>query len=410
MAEQVSDYTSQYDRQVRDLAHTWTQARDNLQHFQPPEHLKTAYQSLQNHLQQINPLEKLARTTWGLDQLQKSVQAILTTLERIWQGLGNRLRQGRGFLDYLVDNQAAGLRFYLVQTIDALVDRSFKPAIRHVSQSLPLFRDVMPLLRTVQASLQKLKDLPNRVENLGGKIIALKERLQSFNLNFLIEPLKRVQEGTILTIVKQADPTPFLIVPLMAVYNQIMSMLDRLDPLKLFMAAQGTITLAGPATTTSLDLPAGTELFATTPSGDRIWFTTLKNETLPAGSEIEVPIRAMVAHRSSDLVRVKDVTWGFAEPDLQAQLQANHHQPILSLTTLVREELLGWLTVLDPMTLIAEPLNEQYEQLLELFDELGITTLLDGLFQKIESLDQEIQTGLDQLGTAFVGLIAAIPL
>jgi hypothetical protein len=120
----------------------------------------------------------------------------------------------------------------------------------------------------------------------------------------------------------------------------------------------------------------------------------------------------MVAHRSSDLVEVEGVTWRFAksESDLQDQLQAKHHQPILSLTTLVREQLLGWLTVLDPMTLIAKPLNEQYEQLLELFDELGIATLLDGLFQKIESLDQEIQTGLDQLGGAFVGLIAAIPL
>jgi hypothetical protein len=411
MVQQVSQYTSRYNQQMSDLAHTWIQAWDNLQNFQPPEDLKTTYQTLQSHLQRINPLEKLASTTWALDQLQKTAEAMLTSLTTIWKGLGDRLKKGRNFLDYLLSNQAAGLQLYLMQTIDALVDRSLKPAIRHVSQSLPLFREVMPLMRTVQESLKKLTSLPELIANLGQKIISLKETLGSFNLNFLIPPLRRAKE-TILPELKTFDPRPRLVVPLTEVYQKILLMLQKLDPLQLFTTAQGTLTLSGPATTTSLLLPAGTELCATTPAGDSIWFTTLKNETLPAGGEIEVPIRAMVAHRSSDLVEVEGVTWRFAksESDLQDQLQAKHHQPILSLTTLVREQLLGWLTVLDPMTLIAKPLNEQYEQLLELFDELGIATLLDGLFQKIESLDQEIQTGLDQLGGAFVGLIAAIPL
>ncbi|MFK8184563.1 MAG: hypothetical protein AB8B99_14410 [Phormidesmis sp.] len=122
---------------------------------------------------------------------------------------------------------------------------------------------------------------------------------------------------------------------------------------------------------------------------------------------LEVPIRALVTGRSSDIVGIEGVSWQVANTP---GLEASHTQPLLSLVTLVQEELLGILSVFDPIALIADPLNEQYDKIVQLFDELGIGRLFDTFFQKIEAIDQEISSGLARVGDDFVGLVAAMPL
>ena len=72
--------------------------------------------------------------------------------------------------------------------------------------------------------------------------------------------------------------------------------------------------------------------------------------------------------------------------------------------------LLAKLERLHPVKLIAEPLNQQFQTIVELIQNLGITTLFDALFEKLERLNGEIESGLDRMGGAFNGLVAAMPL
>lgn len=405
MVSDVKHYATQYGEQMSYMVRTWKQACDCLEEFQPPSDLQSEYAALKNHLKSLNPLVRLASTTWLIDQMHKSAMAILTTLQQIWQGLGDRLKQSRRFLDYLLDEEANGLKVYLNQTIDALVDRSRKGVIRNFSQSLPQFKGVVQSIQKLQGSLQVFEHIPQFIQTLGDAIIGIKNKMRSFNFDFLIEPLERTRDE-ILPSLEALNPEPNLIVPLTKAYNKVLKMLQQLNPLKLFATAQGTISLAA-ASAIPITLAAGTQLAAKTPLGDEVWFETLREQTVPVGEQVDVPIRAMIADRSSDLVSVDEVTWRLAD---QPELEATQTQPILSLITLVQEELLGLLQVLDPVQLIAKPLDEQYERIVELFDELEIATLLDAFFKKIESLDQDINAGLEEIGGAFGGLLSAMPL
>jgi hypothetical protein len=402
----VNDYATQYGDQMSLLVSTWTQACEHLEGFEPPSELKSAYDALKIRLQSLNPFVRLANMTWLIDRMNKTATAILTTLEQIWQNLGDRLKQGRRFLEYLLDEQANGLKLYLNQTIDALINQSLKAAIRNISQSLPQFKGVIQSIRKLQETFQRVEQIPQLIQTLGASVIEIKDTLRSLNFNFLSEPLQRARDE-ILPKLEALNPEAILIVPLTQVYNQVLTMLKQLNPMLLFATVRGTITLTAASATAPIILAAGTELAATTPLGDEVWFKTLREETVPVDGQVEVPIQAMIADRSSNLVGVDGVTWRIPS---QTELQATHTQPILSLITLVQEELLGLLQVLDPMQLIAEPLNDQYARMVELFDELGLATLLDAFLKKIEGLDQDMKAGLDQLGGALGGLISAMPL
>jgi hypothetical protein len=403
---EVTQFAARYSQEMSRWVQLWQGSCDRIKQFTPSSALRPHFDALVQQLQRLNPIALLASLTQVISRLSDSATALLETLTTLWQSLHNRLQRGKATIDSLLDQTGDGLKSYLQAALDALVDVALKPLIAKLNQPLRQFKSIMPWVKKLQAALPVFDLIPQSIQTIGDAIVGVKNKIRGLNFNFLLAPLARVK-AEIEKPLSALNPEPILIVPFTQIYNKVLKMLQNLNPVQLFATPRGTLTLKAEAATAPIILPLGTQLAATTPLGHEVWFETLLETTIPAGGQIEVPIRAMVSGRASDIVGIADVTWRVAE---HTELQAMHQQPILSLITLVQEEMLGILQVFDPVKLIAEPLNEQYAKIMQLFDELGLATLLDALFQKIESLDRDIQTGLGKVGIAFNSLVAAMPL
>ncbi len=408
LVSDVDVYTTQYDREMKQLADTWKQACQYLQTLNPiSDELRSQYAALLIHLQSLNPIERLITPTQLMAQLKKTAAAIFNTLKQTWQGLEKRFQQNCQSIYGLLDQGAKGFRDYLHQVIDALINQSLKGLIRKVDRMLAQLKGVAQPIQDLRQSSPIFISILEQVRSLVGALDPVKRRIQSFDFGFLSQSLQQVKQ-TITDPLKQLDPQILLVAPLTKIYDQAIKMLQGLDPKRLFTTSRGKLSLRLKETipgTEPLTLPQETTLIATT-SGKQVWFTTLEEKTIPPGESVEISILAVLEGQRSELLAVEGVTWqAVGQPDLQV----SQSQPILSLVTLVQQEVLGLLQQLDPVKLIAQPLNDQYAKLVQQFNQLGLTTLFDAFFKKLEGLDQEIQVGLDQLIQALSGLIAAMP-
>lgn len=405
MVADVINYTAEYSEQMSVLVKNWKIQRDRLEGFTPAPEIASEFNALQRRLQSLNPISLLATATKLIDQLADTANGIFESIKQIWQKLGDRLNQQRQYLDQLVNNEAQGLKTYLNQVINSLVDGVLKKVTQSLDKPLIQMKGVLQSIRKLQGALKTFDLIPQSIQKIGNAIIAVKDKIRAFNFNFLAEPLGRVI-NEIQKPLEALNPEPILIVPLTQVYNKVLKMLQNLNPVNIFATARGTITFKAESSNAPITISLGTQLAAKTPLGEEIWYETLLEGTIGISEQIDIPIQAIVPGRASDIVAVTGVTWRVVD---HPELQATHSQEILSLTTLVQEQLLGMLTVFNPVKLIAEPLNEQYQKIVQLFDDLGIAKLFDTFFQKIESIDQEIAAGLDRLGGAFGGLLSAMP-
>ena len=66
--------------------------------------------------------------------------------------------------------------------------------------------------------------------------------------------------------------------------------------------------------------------------------------------------------------------------------------------------------LLDPVKLVAEPLNEAFKKILKVLDSIGINKIFDVLLKKFGSLEQELKQGLDRSAAALSAVLAAMPL
>lgn len=406
MAAEINQFTTGYGEQMSALALAWQTQRDRLQSFTPPAELAPQYNALKEQLNTLNPITLLAAATQSIDRLNDAAKGLLNTLETTWKGLGDRLQQGQTFLNALTSAEASDLKAYVNQAIDALVESTLNPLIQIVNKPLMQMKGVIQSIRQLQGSLAAIDVIPESVRTLKGAIDTVIGKIRAFNFNFLREPLSRVKQQVEQPL-ELLNPEPMLIMPLTQIYNKVLKMLENLNPVHLFATPRTKDITIKSAASGFILLSLGTQLEATTPLGEKVWFETLVEQDIPANGEVQVSVRALVAGRSSDIVAVEGVTW---QVENQPELQVIQSQPILSLVTLVKEKLLGILKVFDPVELIAQPLNEQFQKIVALIQDLGITKLFDAFFEKLDCLDGEIKAGLGRLGGSFGGLVAAFPL
>ncbi|MDV3349044.1 hypothetical protein QGP82_10110 [Leptothoe sp. LEGE 181152] len=411
----VADYEKTYLAEITQLAQGWQQQTRRLNGAnQIPAELQARYSQLQTQLQTLNPVTLLAIPTSLIDQFNQKLISILDTLERLWQRLTQRLDQGLSAIDNLVSNGVAGLKTYLNQAIDGLVAGPIDAITQQLEQPLAHISSAIQSILGLQEHLAVFNQIPDGLARIGQAMVGIKDKVQAFNLDFLAEPLQRVKEEVVKPLAA-LNPETALIAPLQKLYNKVRRSLERLAPAQLLATARGsiTVTLAAPAAN-AIAIPSGTPLVATTPMGD-IWFETLEDKVFEPGvAALEMPVQSLVLGRAGDVIIPEDVSWQVNQaenlPKELTMADLKQTAPILSLTTLVREVLLGKLTLFHPVELIAKPLNEQYQKIIQLKDELGIETLFDALFEKLYALSEEIETGVDKLGVSFNGLLAAMPL
>jgi hypothetical protein len=306
------------------------------------------------------------------------------------------------------------LKAYLLKAVDALIAGPMQ-VIRQFTQPLERLQAMLPSILDLQRVVTVVDQIPTAIERIGQALITVKDEIQSFNLSFLTEPLNRVLAEVVKPL-EAINPEPVLVVPLTDLFNRVLRLLERLSPVNLLAGSRGQVTLQlATAPKIAIALPAGTPLVATTPVGE-VWFETAQAaELTPSVLTVDVPVRALIPGEGGDIVTDEGVTWKLAGAELAAISVTRPAAPrlvdrILSLTTLVQQVLLAKLAKLHPVTLIADPLNQQFQKIVELIQNLGLTQLFDALFEKLERLNGEIETGLDRLGGAFGGLVAAMPL
>lgn len=413
-----------YTQSLTAHALTWQNQLESLSKFAPLPAIKASYEKLMIRLRQLDPTRALSIVTRQVDRLVKLAKRAITIVESLWTKLKSRLAQAMVFLDDLTTNGADGLKNYLLQAVDALTVGPVEAIVNWASpldRLKPLVAKILDLQRVVKV----VEQVPNAIENVGNQIIDLKDQVQGFNLSFLTKPLNRVRDEVIKPLAA-LNPKTALVIPVTQLYSRVMRLLQRMSPAKLLATARGKITLTAPADlATSLTIPAGSSILAKTPIGD-IWFeSTTVAELSTQTPTVEIAMQALIAGESSDIVTDKDVTWQLSAPDFSAVAVSRTAavpttvpitpsdsvaNRVLSLVTLVKKVLLAKLEKLHPITLIAQPLDAQFQNVVALVKSLGLAELFDAFFEKLAQLSEEIETGLDKVGGAIGGVLAAMPL
>ena len=68
------------------------------------------------------------------------------------------------------------------------------------------------------------------------------------------------------------------------------------------------------------------------------------------------------------------------------------------------------LKALHPQETIAKPLDNEYQKIRELQEQLNLDKIFDALIGKLDTIEQELDDGLKQTATAFNQLLQALPL
>jgi hypothetical protein len=351
----------------------------------------------------------LGALTERVDAIKTGAILLVEHLRGIWQTLTSHLTPNRQHLDNLLANNADTLKNYLRQVLDSLMDNSVKKTVQGLGQPLANLKGAIQSILGLQDYLDVFNRIPESMERIGKVIIGVKDKLVGFNLNFLTDALQGVMDEVVKPL-EALNPKTMLIAPVETIYTNILKTLKRINPAQLIASARGTVTLTPETGSGEIILPRGIGLIAKTPIGE-IYFETVAEVRSTGNTPINLSVQAVIPGRSSDVVVVNGVTWRVeAGTTTLPTLSVTHTEPILSLTTLTREVILQKLEVLNPVKLIATPLNEQYQKIKKLKDELGLDKIFDVLFKTLDSINQELKEGLDRLVVALSGLLAAIQL
>ncbi len=373
--------------------------------------------ALKQQLQALNPIKRLAGLTNLLDRIGQMLNTIQTTLSQTWQTLAGRLDQGGARLDVLLSDRPDALKAYLRQALDAFAAGPLKRVIALLDQPLAALKRAVDAFLGLQKHLDTLKTIPEAMERIGGSIGEVKTAVMDFNLSFLTDALQDLM-GTVVTPLEALDPAAFL-QELDAIFRRTMETLRSLNPADIIASARGSVLLARGAGADAIFIPFGTRLSAETPVGQK-HFKTIQAVTLEEGQpSVIVQVQALSPGPGGDIVVGKEgaaggakatVTWQVDMPvPALASLVVSHDEPILSLSTFVNNVVEEKLNALHPDKIIAEPLNKEYEKIVQLKDDLGFERLLDALFDKFASIEQELKEGLERSAGAFGGVLAAIP-
>ena len=123
----------------------------------------------------------------------------------------------------------------------------------------------------------------------------------------------------------------------------------------------------------------------------------MQAQTPDRGGEIVVPGPAA------------EVAWELLTVASTVTLEPAHTAPILGLYTMCYDLILAKLEALHPDTLIAEPLNAQFEEVRRIIDSLGLDRLFDVLFSKFGHLETELFAGLNRSAVALGEVLRAVP-
>jgi len=424
IATHLATTEKNYSQQLADLAEQWQQQLTRLTAFTPLPAVSEDYQRLLTRLKALNPISALATTTSQLDKLVDISARSLNHLQTLWSTLSDRLNQSLDFVENLTTKGAAGLKAYLLDAVDALAAGPIED-IATWAAPLEQIKPILPKLLSLQRVLDPLKQILNAIQTIGNAIDGLQNNIQDINPDFLITPLNRVRDELIQPL-EALNPKVTLVLPIAQLLKRVMRQLKRLSPVNLLATARGNVTLSLPSPLREEKvIPAGTLMRAATPIGD-IWFETVAAVTFsptvnpPTVNRLRVPIQALVAGTGSDIVSDEGVSWYMADPDLADPGLADivvsrspaekFSERILSLTTLVNEVLFAKLDMLHPQTLIADPLNEQFKKVVDVLESLGLRQLFDALFDALNRLNTEVEEGIDTMGEALSGVVAAMPL
>jgi len=398
-----------YLTEMTALAEQWQAANTHLNQLSPSHKLTADYNTLKQRLQSLNPISILAAPTNVIKQIETTLDTISQTLNQTWQQLIQRLKQDGKYIETLLSDREDALKGYLNQVIDSFVNGSVKEILPLLSAPIAGLKRAISTVSGLQKHLDVLPNIPETMERIGNTIIDAKNAIASFNFNFLTDELQGLMD-TVIQPLKALNPQTFLD-ELSTLYQGVLKTLRNLNPVDIIASARGTVTLKRKTTTGTLTIPKGTRLIATTPGGEKP-FATLAEITLVDGANaIDVPVQALISGRGGEVVavEVEKVIWRVETETLKV-LTVTYNEPILSLTTLSHDVIFKKLEAFHPEKIVKEALNEPYQKLVKLKNELGIDKIFEALLKALDKIDQELEEGLKQLAIALKGLLAAMPL
>jgi hypothetical protein len=194
-----------------------------------------------------------------------------------------------------------------------------------------------------------------------------------------------------------------------------MSAVSNLNPVNIIASARGVVTLNREQAEEALLVPVGARLVAQTPVGE-MHYQVIQGATLAAGvASVDILVQAISQGRGGEVIApgaTGEVEWRMNVPEgsILAALKPGHTEPLLSLYTMFHDIIIGKLQALHPEKLLVEPLNEPYQRVLQIKEELGLDRPFKLLFTKFDQLEEELFDGLDRSAAAFGSLLSAIPL
>jgi phage-related protein len=399
--------------QITALADEWRAAYDHVKQIAANAADSAAFNELLAKLEALNPIKLLAAPTSLVRQLQTGVTSLLERIQAIWAGLGDLLDQGAGTIQTLLSNEPDGLKAYLAEIVDGLVGGPLQRIVEWLDPAMTGIRRAIEAILGLQEHLDVFKILPESLERISQAILSVKQAILDFNFDFLTDELQGIMD-TVIQPLRQLDPQPF-IDELVAIYQRVMSAVSNLNPVNIIASARGVVTLNREQAEEALLVPVGARLVAQTPVGE-MHYQVIQGATLAAGvASVDILVQAISQGRGGEVIApgaTGEVEWRMNVPEgsILAALKPGHTEPLLSLYTMFHDIIIGKLQALHPEKLLVEPLNEPYQRVLQIKEELGLDRPFKLLFTKFDQLEEELFDGLDRSAAAFGSLLSAIPL
>lgn len=408
LSDQVVAAARDFTAKMTTVADQWQAANGRIAQLTIPDELTADFAAFQARLERLNPVKLLATATSLVDQLDKLSQSLYNTLSQSWQTLIDLFNQGAAQLENLLAGTLEGGKTFLSQLVDLFIAGPLQKVAEKLNPPLVSIKQAVNAVLSLQNYLDVLKVIPESMDRLGTGVLSVKDTIVGFNLNFLSDELQGIMDSIIAPL-EALQPRAF-VDELVAIYQRVLDAIGDLNPVTLIGAARGTV-LMNRQETAVLFIPIGTRLLAQTPVGE-MHYKIIQALQLAAGqTDGETLIQSLVTGRGGDIVAVEGVSWRVNMPEGSPllALTPSHTAPILSLTTLVYDVVVAKLEVLHPAKLIAEPLNEPYQKILAIKEELGLERIFEILFAKFDRIEQDVFNGLDRSAVAFGGVLTAIP-